>query len=426
MWNSGRQCPGNNNKEPRLVWPILDRNLHPLKPIFVLVRFWQNWIRYHTQNQCQVARACFARTSNEFCARPPKEETEAKVRAPSEKQVGQDLRDIVVWRRRGHAREAGDWGGHHGGTQQAMVRLCVASVRAVQSQQCNTCGKLQGSARLLVQWGELEGLSFLRRQGNELDRSEGKWKENRHPNLTTNRSTDKRRTEKQSSHSRRNGMNQNQDFQQVNTAHQSKKKDGFYCRIGRPTHKTRRSKGRAPRRRLEFLSGRDREWAGEDEGSIGGIDGLTLAVYDELIEITEYKKRDRDDGEDDEVDRGPSVLSVDQSAITGALAYYMWGQAWAARFAYYMYLLPEHPLIRSRATPRPNMPSSESAGQPRRLRAAGSNERDSFQIVLGGIRTTLLVVVLVFIFIVWVGGFFRHPLTQPPPCTMQVAGFSKD
>jgi hypothetical protein len=43
----------------------------------------------------------------------------------------------------------------------------------------------------------------------------------------------------------------------------------------------------------------------------------------------------------------------------------------------------------------------------------GSNEKGHFQIVLGGIGTTLLVLVLVFIFIVWVGGFFRYAHILP-------------
>lgn len=37
----------------------------------------------------------------------------------------------------------------------------------------------------------------------------------------------------------------------------------------------------------------------------------------------------------------------------------------------------------------------------------GSNEKGHFQIVLGGIGTTLLVLVMFFIFAVWIGGFFR-------------------
>lgn len=36
-----------------------------------------------------------------------------------------------------------------------------------------------------------------------------------------------------------------------------------------------------------------------------------------------------------------------------------------------------------------------------------SNEKGHFQIVLGGIGTTLLVLVIFFIFAVWIGGFFR-------------------
>lgn len=39
---------------------------------------------------------------------------------------------------------------------------------------------------------------------------------------------------------------------------------------------------------------------------------------------------------------------------------------------------------------------------------ADSNETGHFQIVLGGIGTTLLVLVIAFIFIVWIGGFYRY------------------
>ncbi|KAF7378377.1 Plasma membrane ATPase [Mycena sanguinolenta] len=106
-----------------------------------------------------------------------------------------------------------------------------------------------------------------------------------------------------------------------------------------------------------------------------------------------------DDDDDDEVDRGPSVISVDQSAITGEslavdkfigdIAYYTCGVKRGKCYA----------IVSASA-------KQSFVGRTASL-VMSSNERGHFQIVLGGIGTTLLVLVLVFIFIVWVGGFFR-------------------
>jgi hypothetical protein len=41
----------------------------------------------------------------------------------------------------------------------------------------------------------------------------------------------------------------------------------------------------------------------------------------------------------------------------------------------------------------------------------GSHDKGHFQIVLSGIGTSLLVLVVLFIFVVWIGGFFRHVVT---------------
>jgi hypothetical protein len=40
----------------------------------------------------------------------------------------------------------------------------------------------------------------------------------------------------------------------------------------------------------------------------------------------------------------------------------------------------------------------------------GSHEVGHFQLILGGIGTTLLVLVIAFIFAVWIGGFFRYEI----------------
>lgn len=43
-----------------------------------------------------------------------------------------------------------------------------------------------------------------------------------------------------------------------------------------------------------------------------------------------------------------------------------------------------------------------------------SNDVGHFQIVLGGIGTALLGLVIAFIFIVWIGAFFRHVAIATP------------
>ncbi|KAJ7213309.1 plasma-membrane proton-e [Mycena haematopus] len=151
-----------------------------------------------------------------------------------------------------------------------------------------------------------------------------------------------------------------------------------------------------------------------EEGSTIPADARILANYDDkdgskAKAITEksngsVKKQEaghesEDDDGDDEVDRGPSVLSVDQSAITGEslavdkfigdIAYYTCGVKRGKCYA----------IVSATA-------KQSFVGRTASL-VMSSNERGHFQIVLGGIGTTLLVLVLVFIFIVWVGGFFR-------------------
>ncbi|KAF8179363.1 E1-E2 ATPase-domain-containing protein [Mycena galopus ATCC 62051] len=107
---------------------------------------------------------------------------------------------------------------------------------------------------------------------------------------------------------------------------------------------------------------------------------------------------DDDDGQDEE-DKGPSVLSVDQSAITGeSLAV----DKYVGEIAYYTCGVKRgkcYAIVSATA-------KQSFVGRTASL-VMSSNERGHFQIVLGGIGTTLLVLVLVFIFVVWVGGFFR-------------------
>ncbi|KAJ7120689.1 plasma-membrane proton-e [Mycena crocata] len=150
-----------------------------------------------------------------------------------------------------------------------------------------------------------------------------------------------------------------------------------------------------------------------EEGNTIPADAKILASYDDkdgskakqnlqASKDREEKKPngpDDSDDEDNEADRGPSVASVDQSAITGEslavdkfigdIAYYTCGVKRGKCYA----------IVSATA-------KQSFVGRTASL-VMSSNERGHFQIVLGGIGTTLLVLVLVFIFIVWVGGFFR-------------------
>ncbi|KAJ7101648.1 plasma-membrane proton-e [Mycena epipterygia] len=148
-----------------------------------------------------------------------------------------------------------------------------------------------------------------------------------------------------------------------------------------------------------------------EEGNTIPADAKILASYDDkdgskAKQISETSKNNEkkkpgseDDDDDNEVDRGPSVASVDQSAITGEslavdkyigdVAYYTCGVKRGKCYA----------IVSATA-------KQSFVGRTASL-VMSSNERGHFQIVLGGIGTTLLVLVLVFIFVVWVGGFFR-------------------
>lgn len=98
--------------------------------------------------------------------------------------------------------------------------------------------------------------------------------------------------------------------------------------------------------------------------------------------------------------KGPSVLSVDQSAITGeSLA----SDKFLGDIAYYTCGVK-----RGKAYGVATCTAQQSfVGRTASL-VMSSNERGHFQIVLDGIGNTLLVLVIGFIFIVWIGGFFRH------------------
>ncbi|KAL7422606.1 hypothetical protein Q5752_003254 [Cryptotrichosporon argae] len=108
---------------------------------------------------------------------------------------------------------------------------------------------------------------------------------------------------------------------------------------------------------------------------------------------------DDSDDDDDDAHKGPSVCSVDQSAITGEslavdkfigdIAYYTCGVKRGKCYAMVTCTAPNSFVGRTAAL------------------VSNSNEKGHFQIVLGGIGTTLLILVIAFIFAVWIGSFFR-------------------
>ncbi|GAA6026780.1 hypothetical protein JCM8097_005856 [Rhodosporidiobolus ruineniae] len=134
-------------------------------------------------------------------------------------------------------------------------------------------------------------------------------------------------------------------------------------------------------------------------------------VYDRLREIEKAsgkgKKASSDDDDDHEEGgdpakklKGPSVCSVDQSAITGeSLAV----DKFIGETAYYTCSLK-----RGKAIAVVTEPAKLSFVGRTAALVMSSNEVGHFKQVLDGIGTSLLVFVVVFIFIMLIGGFFRN------------------
>ncbi|KZT67562.1 plasma-membrane proton-e [Daedalea quercina L-15889] len=100
------------------------------------------------------------------------------------------------------------------------------------------------------------------------------------------------------------------------------------------------------------------------------------------------------------IDKGPSICSVDQSAITGeSLA----KDKFVGDVAYYTCGVKRGKVYAMVTVSAPY----SFVGKTARL-VLSANDMGHFQIVLSGIGTALLGLVIAFIFIVWIGAFFRH------------------
>ncbi|WVQ79755.1 plasma-membrane proton-efflux P-type ATPase [Cryptococcus sp. DSM 104549] len=148
-----------------------------------------------------------------------------------------------------------------------------------------------------------------------------------------------------------------------------------------------------------------------DAKIIGDYDDKDGAKSKEILDRLEKSKKGRsddesDDDDDDGPNKGPSICSVDQSAITGeSLAV----DKFVGDIAYYTCGVK-----RGKAFGLVTVSAKNSFVGKTAALVSNSNEKGHFQIVLGGIGTTLLVMVIAFIFAVWIGGFFRGTgIAQP-------------
>jgi len=143
-------------------------------------------------------------------------------------------------------------------------------------------------------------------------------------------------------------------------------------------------------------------------GEYSDKDGSKSKQILERIEQAKKGNKHQDDDHDDDEgpNKGPSVCSVDQSAITGeSLA----SDKFIGDIAYYTCGVK-----RGKCYGLVTVQARDSFVGRTAALVSGSNEKGHFQIVLGGIGTTLLVMVIAFIFIVWIGSFFRHVQIAAP------------
>lgn len=148
-----------------------------------------------------------------------------------------------------------------------------------------------------------------------------------------------------------------------------------------------------------------------EDGKTIPCDGRLLADYDdkdmsqanairEKMEASKHKGAGEDDDDDSGIDKGPAIIACDQSAITGeSLAvdkhigdtvFYTTG---CKRGKAYILCT--------------DIAKQTFVGRTAAL-VLGGNDKGHFQKVMDSIGTALLVLVMVFSLIFWIGGFFRN------------------
>ncbi|UZJ52540.1 hypothetical protein CBS101457_001860 [Exobasidium rhododendri] len=152
-----------------------------------------------------------------------------------------------------------------------------------------------------------------------------------------------------------------------------------------------------------------------EDGKTVPCDGRLLADYDDkdlsganaIREKMEASKRHgAGEDEDEGIDKGPAIIACDQSAITGeSLAvdkhigdtvFYTTG---CKRGKAYILVT--------------DIAKQTFVGRTAAL-VLGGDSKGHFQIVMDSIGSTLLILVLVFILMFWISGFFRHTLITTP------------
>ncbi len=149
-----------------------------------------------------------------------------------------------------------------------------------------------------------------------------------------------------------------------------------------------------------------------EEGQVIPADARLICAYENPEAFEEYKelmrqelnepseKKPEDDDDDEEKHHGVSLIAADQSAITGEslavdkfmgdTAYYTTGCKRGKTFA----------VVTSPA-------KTSFVGRTATL-VQGAKDQGHFKAIMNSIGTALLVVVVAWILIAWIGGFFHH------------------